>query len=55
MLFLLFLLFLGLELGHVIDWPWYAVAAPLAPAILIWALVLIGVSVGGLKALTSGR
>lgn len=42
---LLFLLLLGLKLGHVIDWSWWWIAAPLwIPAALvlgIWAVALI--------------
>lgn len=38
---LLFLLFLGLKLGHVIDWSWWAVTSPL------WAAAAIG-AVGAL-------
>ena len=34
----LFVVFLTLQLCHVIDWPWYAIAAPL---LISWGLGLI--------------
>lgn len=41
----LFLLFLGLKLGHVIDWSWWWVTAPLwgaaAAAVLFGSLAII--------------
>lgn len=46
---LLALLFIGLKLGHVIDWPWLWVLAPLwivfgfAVAVLLVVLIVIGV------------
>lgn len=42
---LLFLLFLGLKLGHVIDWSWWWVTAPLwggtAIAIAVFIIIFI--------------
>lgn len=46
---LLFLLFLGLKLGHVIDWSWWAVTSPLwgAAAVgAVGALLLIVLTAG---------
>lgn len=36
-LFLIFLLFLGLRLGGVINWSWFWVFSPIIANILIWA------------------
>ena len=46
-LVLLFILFLGLKLGHVINWSWWWVFAPLwgMPAIVISALIIYFVAV----------
>ena len=46
------LLFIGLKLGHVIRWPWWAVTLPLWGGL---ALFLVGVLVVVLIALVSSR
>lgn len=39
---MLFLLFLGLKLGHVIDWSWWWVTAPLwIPACLVLGIFVV--------------
>lgn len=41
------ILFIGLKLGHVIDWAWYWVLAPLwGPLALIVAVVALIIAVG---------
>lgn len=46
------LLFIGLKLGHVIRWPWWAVTLPLWGGL---ALFLAGAILVGLVALASSR
>lgn len=47
----MFLLFLGLKLGGVIDWPWIWVFAPLwGPVVLALAIIAIVLIVAGLIA-----
>lgn len=50
---LLGVLFIGLKLGHVIDWPWLWVLAPFwIPIALVLALLLVvGVCAAGVKLL----
>ena len=43
---LLFLLFLGLKLGHVIDWSWWWVTAPIWGGFALVAIVLVAYAVG---------
>lgn len=38
---LLFILFLGLKLGNVIDWPWVWVFAPLWVPLLVAAVLIV--------------
>lgn len=45
--FLLFLLFLGLKLGHVIDWSWWWITAPLWGGIAIVIVIFIIVFIVG--------
>jgi hypothetical protein len=45
---LLFVLFLGLKLGHVIDWSWWWVTAPL------WIPVALAVGILGIVAIVAG-
>lgn len=43
---LLFLLFLGLKLGHVINWSWWWVTAPLwVPFALLATILVVGLVV----------
>jgi hypothetical protein len=52
---LTFLLFLGLKLGHVIDWSWWWVTAPLwIPAGFALALVIVAGIFLGIKKLVTG-
>lgn len=44
---LLFVLFLGLKLGNVIDWPWVWVFAPLWVPILVGTLLIVIVLIIG--------
>lgn len=41
----MFLLFLGLKLGNVIDWSWWWVTAPLWGGLALFLLVLLIVSI----------
>lgn len=50
----LFLLFLGLKLGHVIDWSWWWITAPIwAPAGIVLAIIagayLVGAAAEGTR------
>lgn len=38
---ILFVIFLVLQLTGNIDWPWYAIAAPLLIPLGIWALIAV--------------
>lgn len=42
---ILFIVFLVLQLTDHIDWPWYAVAAPLLIPIGLFGLILLGVGI----------
>ena len=44
---LLFILFLGLKLGHVIDWSWWWVTAPLWGQVALLAVVLVVILIVG--------
>lgn len=49
---LLFLLFLGLKLGHVITWSWWWVTAPLwGPPALFLAVIAVCALIAGLAAI----
>lgn len=41
----MFLLFLGMKLGNVIDWSWWWVTAPLWGGLALFLLVLLVVSI----------
>lgn len=52
---LLFLLFLGLKLGGIINWSWWWVTAPLwGPVALVVAILLVVLIIGGLVAYFKG-
>lgn len=53
---LLLVLFIGLKLGHVIDWSWLWVLSPIwIPAGLVAALLLIGGAVIGIRKAVKAR
>lgn len=53
---LMFLLFLGLKLGHVIDWSWWWVTAPLwIPIALAMGILMIVAIIAVFAFLLTGR
>lgn len=40
-------LFVGLKLGHVVDWPWWQVLIPYALAAVIWVISVLLAAVFG--------